>query len=120
MAHPKTSSSWLTWRSTVAVRRDPDDEMADVRFVKGAVARAVRTLRERRGDVALTERVIGLTAQAISERFAAAARSACRSSLLLGPVDRDRHGPVTAGSHRRLAPRLRGSRLLEHDPCWPA
>ena len=82
MAHPKTSSSWLTWRSssTVAVRRVPDGETADVRFVKGAVARAVRTLRERRGDVALTARVIGLTAQAISERFAAAARAACRSS----------------------------------------
>ena len=42
MAHPKTSSSWLTWRSssTVAVRRVPDGETADVRFVKGAVARA--------------------------------------------------------------------------------
>ena len=47
-----------------------------MRFVKGDIARAVRTLRERRGDVAPTDRVIDLSARAISERFAAAARDA--------------------------------------------
>ena len=43
-------------------KTNPDGETADVRYVKG--------------DVAPTERVIGLSAQAISERFTAAARAA--------------------------------------------
>ena len=63
----------------IAVRRsktNPDGEAAEVRFVKGDVARAVRALRERRGAVEPTDRVVGLSAQAISERFAAAARAA--------------------------------------------
>ena len=66
-------------RLLVAVRRgktNPDGKTADVRYVKGDVARAIRMLRERRGAVAPTDRVVGLTAQAISERFAAAARAA--------------------------------------------
>ena len=63
----------------IAVRRgktNPDGETADVRFVKGNVASAVRARRERRGDVYLADRVVGLSAQAISERFAAAGRAA--------------------------------------------
>ena len=63
----------------IAVRRgktNPDGETADVRFVKGDVASAVRARRERRGDVDLADRVVGLSAQAISERFAAAGRAA--------------------------------------------
>ena len=85
----RSEAATLEWRDVadaqgddgllVAVRRgktNPDGETADVRYVKGDVARAVRTLRERRGAVAPTDRVVGLTAQAISERFAAAARAA--------------------------------------------
>ena len=56
----------------IAVRcgkTNPDGETADVRFVKGDVASAVRALRERRGDVDPTDRVVGLTAQAISDRI---------------------------------------------------
>ena len=63
----------------IAVRRgktNPDGETADVRFVKGDVASAVRARRERRGDVDLADRVVGLSAQAISERFAATGRAA--------------------------------------------
>ena len=63
----------------IAVRRsktNPDSETADVRFVKGDVASAVRALREWHGDVDPADRVVGLSAQAISERFAAAARAA--------------------------------------------
>ena len=40
-----------------ASKTNPAGETADVRYVEGDVARAVRTLRERRGDVAPTERV---------------------------------------------------------------
>ena len=43
---------------------------------KGDVASAVRALRERRGAVDPTDRVVGLSAEAISERFAAPARAA--------------------------------------------
>ena len=63
-------------RLLIAGRRskpNPDDEAADVRFVKGDVARALWALRERRRAVDPTERVVGLSAQAISDRFAAAA-----------------------------------------------
>ena len=83
----RSEAAALEWRDVadaqgddglrVGVRRgktNPDGKMADVRYVKAT--RAVRTLRERRGDVAPTKRVIGLSAQAISERFAAAARAA--------------------------------------------
>ena len=64
---------------------------AEMREFSFTTARAVRTLRERRGDVATTERVIGLTAQAISERFAAAARAAgvveaCRRTRTILPA----------------------------------
>ena len=57
-----------TTRLLVAVRRgktNPDGKTADVRYVKGDVARAIRMLRERRGAVAPTDRVVGLTAQAV-------------------------------------------------------
>ena len=63
----------------VAVRRsktNPDGDPADVRFVKGDVARALRALRARRGAVEPADRVVGLSAQAVSERFAGAARAA--------------------------------------------
>ena len=49
----------------VAVRRsktNPDGETADVRFVKGDVARALRALRARRGAVEPADRVVGLSA----------------------------------------------------------
>ena len=84
----RSEAAALEWRDVtdaregdgllVAVRRsktNPDGETADVRFVKGDVASAVRALRERRGAVDPTDRVVGLSAQAISERFAAPARA---------------------------------------------
>ena len=39
-------------RGRRAAPTNPEGETADVRFVKGKGARAVQTLRERRGDVA--------------------------------------------------------------------
>ena len=60
----------------VEAKTNPASETADVRFVKGDVASAVRALREWHGDVDPADRVVGLSAQAISERFAAAARAA--------------------------------------------
>ena len=89
----RSDAAALEWRDVadardedgllIAVRRsktNPDSETADVRFVKGDVASAVRALREWHGDVDPANRVVGLSAQAISERFAAAARLTAHSA----------------------------------------
>ena len=57
--------------------RNPDSETADVRFVKGDVASAVRALRDH-GPATSTRPTASSASprSAISERFAAAARSA--------------------------------------------
>ena len=62
----------------VAVRRgktNPEGERGDVRYVKGGVARAIRTLRDA-ASPAPEDRVVPLSPQAVGMRFQAAARAA--------------------------------------------
>ena len=90
----RSEAAALEWRDVtdareegcllIAVRRsktNPDGETADVSFLRGDIASAVRALRERRGAVDPADCVVGLSAQATSERFAAAAHGPLASSL---------------------------------------
>ena len=65
----------------VTVRRgktNPEGEARDVRFVKGAVARALQTLRSA-SSPAPEDRVVPLSPQMVGLRFQAAARAGDRS-----------------------------------------
>ena len=61
---------------SAAARQTPTARRPTCATSRADVASALRTLRARRGEVDPAARVIGLTAQAISERFAATARAA--------------------------------------------
>ena len=130
----RSEAAGLEWRDVtdargddgllIAVRRsktNPDSETADVRFVKGDVASAVRALREWHGDFDPADRVVGLSAQAISERFAAAARAAgidARLTAHSGPrragqrADRARGLGARRDARRQLEDRAHGGPLL--------
>ena len=103
----------------VDVRRSktnhPDGETIDVRYVKGDVASALRALRARSGEVDPAARVIGLTAQAISERFAAAGRPADIEPRLTAHSGRFRLASELTRA-RRLDPRRDARRQLEECP----
>ena len=56
-------------------KTNPEGEARDVRFVKGAVARALQTLRSA-SSPAPEDRVVPLSPQMVGLRFQAAARAA--------------------------------------------
>ena len=63
----------------IAVRQsktNQEGDAADVRYLKNGAARAIRTLRAARPDVAPTDRVIGLSPLQIQRRLTDAARAA--------------------------------------------
>ncbi len=109
----------------VTVRRsktNQEGETTDVRFVKGGVARAIRTLRAA-ASPGPADRVVPLSSKMVGLRFQAAARAAGvervtahsgrvgrarpACALVGAPAASDPEGPLTPGVEQPENPRVR-------------